>query len=722
MMEQVNGYPTHEIVTARDFLMKHIDRNRCLTPAFALLTLLAVLGVSGAQAQLDNRWMAAGSYHNWFSNMGCEIEVGRNSSADQQDGGQWPAWYNYQDCQAAKALWIGATNYTDASNTFWLHKVVHVGPRVQGVGEFIPVKFEMVSKYAPPDVQVDGQVSEGKAIQNDRVDPAQIPDRIFNNVVNTAIGITMTRTVMQFSQQYHDNYMIYDYVFTNTGNVNADPAIELPNQTLTGVYFYFQYRDSPVADVRYVIGNATSWGKNAMNDARGDGYILPTTLQTDKDDTVNVPGYSSPHMRAQFVWHGYFPPFTQYDNIGGPIWVPYYDKTDTTGRLGAPHFFGHVTIHADKSATDKSDDPAQPSTTSYEGSDEPNTSGNTQFDGTKMTNEYTFWIQRGHKFPRHTWAVEPQGKFDEPKGDPALGTPGGFSNCDGYGPYTLAPGESVHLVLAEGISGLSRDRCIAIGRAFKAGQITAKAKDDSVLTGKDSLFLTFRRAIANYYANYQIPAAPIPPKQFYLTSGQPINLAWDIDNTDGILGFKIYRAAGRVDGDYVPIHISASSARSYDDTNATRGVAYYYYIQSIGDPSLNTGAGLTPHDTLYSNRIYTQTYLPAYLKAKRPPGGTMDAIRIVPNPYILSSDAVNLRFSGEPDKIAFFNIPGRCKIRIYTELGELVNEIDHTDGSGDAYWKSITSSGQIVVSGIYIVVFEDLDTGLKAIRKLSIIR
>ena len=98
----------------------------------------------------------------------------------------------------------------------------------------------------------------------------------------------------------------------------------------------------------------------------------------------------------------------------------------------------------------------------------------------------------------------------------------------------------------------------------------------------------------------------------------------------------------------------------------------------------------------------------------------MDSIRIVPNPFVLSARTYN--FTDEPDKIAFFNIPGRCKIKIYTELGEKVTEIEHTNGSGDEYWNSITSSRQVVVSGIYIVVFEDMDTGNRAIQKLSIIR
>jgi hypothetical protein len=718
--------------------MKQARREIHIAGLIILLGILIVAGGTTVLAQQEVKWMAAGSLQNWFSSMGCEIEVGRSSSADQQDGLQWPGWYPYQDCQAAKGLWIGATNYTDAANTFWTYKVVHVGPRVRGTGEFIPIKFEMVSKYAPPEISVDGSPTEGKPVDNNRVDPAMVPDRMIINVVNTSIGITMTRKIMQFSQQYHDNYMIYDFVFTNTGNTDADPAIELPSQTLTGVYFYWQYRLSPVADVRYVIGNGTSWGMNAMNDARGDGFILPTTGATDTDDAVDIPGvYTAPHMRAQFVWHGKFPPFTQYDNLGGPIWTPYYNKAyDTTGRIGAPHFVGHVTIHADKSPTDSTDDFSQPSTTSWEGSDENNTSGNSEFNNSKMQDEYTNWIQRGH-YGRHAWKVEPTGNFSLPTGNPSFndvhsvnGSAGGFSNADGYGPYTLAPGQSVHIVIAEAAAGLSRQRCIAIGRDFKAGRLgptapgLAKAKNDSVLTGKDSLFQTFRRAIANYKTGYRIPAAPIPPSSFSVTSGDPIVLSWEVTNPGdpNLKGFKIYRATGRYDADFEPIHVGGVAERTFNDATALRGVAYFYYVVSIGDPALNTGTGLTPRDTLYSNRVYTQTFTAAYLKAKRPPGQAMDSVRIVPNPFVLSSNANDLRFPDEPDKIAFYNIPGRCRISIYTELGEMIYEFDHLDGSGDAYWKSVTSSRQVVVSGIYIVVFQNLDTGERAIRKLAIIR
>ncbi len=69
----------------------------------------------------------------------------------------------------------------------------------------------------------------------------------------------------------------------------------------------------------------------------------------------------------------------------------------------------------------------------------------------------------------------------------------------------------------------------------------------------------------------------------------------------------------------------------------------------------------------------------------------------------------------------FYNIPGICTIKIFTERGDLIETIEHTNGSGDEAWNSITSSAQTVVSGLYIVVFETPD-GQKAIRKFVVIR
>ncbi|MEK6570231.1 MAG: hypothetical protein AABZ61_02610, partial [Bacteroidota bacterium] len=419
-----------------------------------LAVIFIVMGLSNSVLAQETKWMSVGSLQSWYSSMGCEIEEGRVKV--QQDGLRWPAIYKYVDMEAAKALWIGNKDHVYPTSEK-APQVVHVGPRVSGVNEFFPIKFEMVSKFAPPQVTVDGNPSEGVPVDNNRVDPTLPSDRMIINTVNTAIGITMTRKIMQWSQQYHDNYIIYDFVFKNTGNTNADASIENPNQTLTGVYSYWTYRYAVNADVRFVIGqNPVGWGINTMNDARGDGANPANTF---------FPGNRDNDVRAQYSWHGKYPPFTQYDNIGGPIWTPYYDKTDTVGRLGAPQFVGNATIHADKSPTDKTDDPGQPSTMSYEGSDEPNTSQNSYLNPVKNTSEYE-WMTRGRVSPRHADKIGPNG-------DPSIGisgatTPGGQSNASGFGPYTMAPGDSIHIVIVEAVAGLSREASVEIGKAYRA--------------------------------------------------------------------------------------------------------------------------------------------------------------------------------------------------------------------------------------------------------------
>ena len=675
---------------------------------FVLLFL--VVSQSDIMAQFATKWMSVGAMHNWYSEIGSEIEEGLIKR--QQYGLRWPAIYQYQDMQAAKGLWLGAAEFTDENAIYYPAKVVHVGPRVSGANEFFPVSFQMVSKFEPPTVTVDGVTTYLQAVDNDLdPDPSLPYDRLIINEVNTQLGVTMIRKIYAFSQPFHDNYIIHDVTFVNTGNTDGDADIELPNNTVKDFYAFYQYRLSVNANSRYRIGNGTGWGMNTMIDTRGDG------VKNDADA----------NFRAQYAWHGKFPPFTEYDNIGGPIWSPdgtaYTTAGDTLGRLAAAQFVGIVTLHADTAPGDPTDDPGQPSTTTYVGSDDPLTSNNDAFNLVKMGQEYS-WMTQGHTSPRHADKVEPSGNFIEPTGDPALGTSGGYSAANGYGPYTLAPGDSVRIVWAEAANGLSREKTIEYGIQYKQGLIDARTKNQHVFEGKDSLFMSFNRAIENYKSGFNIPQPPLPPKFFEVVSGgDKITLSWtlyDEIESEPISGYEIYRATGRYDSTYYLIHQAGPEESSYDDTDLERGVNYYYYIVSVGFPSDNDGTGNTPAGALRSSRYYTQTYDPANLR--RPAGTSLSQVRVVPNPYVISSDISKLLFPGEQDKLAFFNIPGDCTIQIYTEIGEKIHEIDHNDGSGDAYWNCVTSSNQIVVSGIYIAVITNRASGEKSIVKFAVIR
>lgn len=680
---------------------------------------LSAISFSTARGQITYDWIDVGSLHNFYSNVGTEIEQGFIS--EQQSGLRWPAIYRSQDAQAAKSLWIGARNVTDENGNTFPFRVAHLGPRVRGDGVFFPIESRMYSKYDVPLVFVDGLQSFANFVEVDEVDRSLPADRMFYTKSNTILGITVERTIMQFSQEFHDNYHVIEFVFTNTGNTDADEDIELPNQTLEDVVFHFQNRWAPVRATRFVMGNATGWGINTMVDRRGDG------LRPEENED----------FRAHFAWHGYYPDKeVDYDNIGGPIFIPntsrgYLSAADSTGRLAAYHFLGRLTLHADTSPGDPSDDPNQPFTMDEIHSDDNLNFQNDVFNNVVMQQEYERMTVG--RTPRHAFKVEPSGLsgFLEPSGDPSLGTSGGFSAASGYGPYTLGPGESIRIVVAEAVSGISREVANETGEAFKAGEISALEKNQVVFQGRDSLFQTFERAIANFDAGFIAPAPPPPPETFEVVSGgNGIFLDWTYPAGEeaNISGFEIYRAQSLVDSTYHLVHEAGPSERSFTDSDDNtspsgppiRGRDYYYYITAVGNANDNDGAAMTPQRPLRSSRYYAQTYDAASLE--RPAGEQLSDIRIVPNPYIARVNDARLTYDIEGfQRVQFYDIPGNATIRIYTELGELVRTIEHTKGTGDTEWDLRTDARQLVVGGIYIVVFQDNDTGARTTRKMAII-
>ncbi|HEY9166545.1 MAG TPA: T9SS type A sorting domain-containing protein [Candidatus Kryptonia bacterium] len=837
-------------------LPKSGSPNRLLPKELGLWTFLGsiiftllVMGGS-ARAQYAIKWMDIGSFQSFYASAGSEYEEQR--VLVQQDGDRWPAIYPNQDMEAAKGIWIGVRNWTDPKDhSFWPYKVVHFGPRPDGdASEFVPQALTTTDRFALPQVFVDGNPSYNIPPDEDNTNPNLKEDRLIFDSVQTYIGLTMVRKMIGFSQQFHDNYVIYDYTFTNTSN-----------QPLDSIRLLYEYRYAVCADTRYIVGtNSSGWGINNDADVRGD-FPSPATTFFGGQVLKNEPVNKYDNIRAIYSWQGNYKSSSYdfsvpgmpglgngaptSDNIGGPIWLNAFAQPgppagDTLGRLGGAQFIGVATIHADKSAADTTDDPGEPSTTAYYSSDDAFNQSNSisQFNGSIMQTDYQM-MSLGQDVGWLNGAVSWSGQRMADKvgvyGDPSIGTTGGMSVGNGYGPYNLAPGQSFHIVMVEAAAGLSREACIRIGREFKLGQITPAQKDDSVYTGRDSLFQTFQRAMANYHSGYSLPEAPLPPSNFTVTSGgDKILLSWTPPVGGAtITQFNVYRAQGLVDSTYYLIYQGSPNSTSYDDVTPVRGIDYYYYITSVGDPADNNGGADTPAGVaLESGRYYTQTFDPAKLLrpgvpepvkvvftidsthskimtglptyavytsgasiytvqsasltfldsiktstiaridtvngqpdttykylfnytgsvrctgTAAPPSvgqlvlsgtegpdtlffsvnqsqqariGLSDIIRVVPNPYNISADQNKLLYPGEPNQIGFLNIPPICTIKIYTELGQLIKSIQHSNGSGDEYWNLTTSSNQIVVSGVYIVVFQT-PQGQTAIKKFVVIR
>lgn len=733
--------------------------------------------VSGTQQQ-EIKWLTVNELHQWFSSGGAEIEYGRRGrsgfeSVDQLDGLNWPAVYTInKGVHVGKSLWIGTTNFQDPSNgVLYPYKVVCSGRLNMYLGtEIIQEELKLVGKYAHPTVLVDDINASSRDFDDvvDEIDPNLPSDRMIVNKFHTSIGISCTRKVYAFAQQNHDNYYIYEYVFKNTGIIDEtfQPTI---TRNLTGVRFHWQNRYG-FAGESYLPNNAWSptgaaWGLNTLNDAIGMDAAHPGDFRA-------VWSYYGPHS----IGPGYD------EDIGLPRHV---DGSIMAGT----NYAGVVCLHADKSASDHSDDPAQPSTSAFQPSDR-GAQGVDQYDPNLMTRKYVEFMSAGHLAQTH---AEQAGRtFANTWG----GDAGGYAATMGFGPYEMAPGDSIRIVFAEGVAGLMSDRDLVreiAGKWFNNqgpfvlpdGSTTTdrnEYKNTWVLSGEDSLFNTFRRAIDAYNNGMTIPQPPPPPESFTISSGgDMISLSWanNAETHPNFDGYQIFRAEGRADTTYNMIFSCNGSnvVNNFDDVTARRGFNYYYYIVSKDNGSTND---VNPGVPLVSSRYMTMTNAEAFLR--RPPGRAisesvgiytftgdgvttdftlpfqieltngiivkvdgnlqlakatytiennilhfynppvgnievaltnypggrifdLSAIRIVPNPYHIG--ATTTQFGNDsPDRLAFYNLPPFCTIKIFTENGDLIETIDHSNGVGDELWHSLTSSRQIVASGLYIAHFE----------------
>ncbi len=827
--------------------------NKCLAAIATAACLFSMASPLSAQlAGTETRYIRVGSLQSKFTSIGSE----RAWNNVYYEGLTWPSDYPYQDNAVIERTWIGCQNFTDKLGQSWTNYCVPINSAYAASNVF-PMEDKETAKFLNPTIYVDGvDVSAPYSADVDDVDPNQIPDRVVTNIVNTTMGITMTRRVIAFSQQYHDNYFILEYTFKNTGYVDGTNTKVL-NAQVKGFRFGFMNRYSVCREGADKMGYDQEYGKHSWTSRRGENYPQHASELSSLTESSPIPDW----LRAGFEWTGQRDENT-YDNIGSPDHLG-------NGRLCSPQFCGIVTLHVDKSATDRSDDANQPAVLGWHAGDTyPGLGSMTPSTAPQQADCYALLSGTPYKglgSPSERMYETYISKYDDPW--KVHGDKGGTGIWISYGPWDINPGDSIEIVIAVGVNGLDRQSCIQIGHRWVLAYYNSSDKgpftlpdgstttdkdvykDAWVMTGTDSIMKTFSRAVRNYDDGYNIPEPPQPPPVFSVTSGgDRISLTWGkslSDGSSGFGGYKIFRAVGTPDTTFDEIATLPPGSTSYDDVTAQRGFSYYYYISAFSDGSNNTSGGPNPTGQLWSSRFYTKTNIGAYLrrppgplpqsatdsisvsvikrdtntvqfkldprfagqsvavtdfsitvagndgnkKTIAPPQGTLlplrlstasdtgtsftftldsttvaranqvwyavkidnaqspdaalitvngsrlnlpasiitpykkwtDAIRIVPNPYNIRS--AELQFPGEPDKIEFFNIPGHCTIRIYTENGNLIKTINHENGSGDESWNSNTSSGQVVVSGVYIVHFTvtqdytDPNTGELVYRK-----
>ena len=83
----------------------------------------------------------------------------------------------------------------------------------------------------------------------------------------------------------------------------------------------------------------------------------------------------------------------------------------------------------------------------------------------------------------------------------------------------------------------------------------------------------------------------------------------------------------------------------------------------------------------------------------------MNRIRVVPNPYVVSSlwEPEYGELRREPlRQIQFVNLPPECTIYIFTVDADLIKTICHNSTSGTEVWDLRAEGGREIAAGIYI--------------------
>ena len=309
-----------------------------------------------------------------------------------------------------------------------------------------------------------------------------------------------------------------------------------------------------------------------------------------------------------------------------------------SGTLGSAKYAGCVTLYADDSSHTHTDDPYQPRTTWFISGDlDCFTNANqSQYEETFMNSRWDVMTE-GHPLKQHDEVVGDT--YAKNYSDPRRQIGGGVAMGQGFGPYNgFAPGDSIHIVFAEGVSGISWEKGREVGSNWLQWYNSASGPelilpdgnktDDFNLykrrwceTGKDSILQTYRNAFNNFKSNYTLPQAPPPPNQFTVTSGgDKIMLDWakNAESDQHFGGYVIYRAAGKVldwTSNYEKIFEcdKLNAVNHFDDVTAKRGYDYFYYIQSKDDGTQ------VLNEILYSSLFWTVTSQPATLQRQAEP-------------------------------------------------------------------------------------------------------
>ncbi len=589
-------------------------------------------------------------------------------------------------------------------------------------------------------------------------DPSKLSDGTYDQMITVTneyvYGITLSRKIIGWTQNYNNNYIIYDYEFTN----NSDKVAVFKGKGQTYDSLYIQ-------TYMNLNNGEYSYGRNPAPGSNEVGFEAAKTWQhyhggRAADTLMTFVGGKVPGNMRVFYEYGADDPSRVGDNMGAPI-------PSQNGRLIGTGMNFITILHASKapytSAANDVDDFLQPRIT-YTGNSSqlPYTSSGDPY-GSK-----NFWAMRGGlfdlskltgvAFPGTMHSLNPDETGKSSYSEYVSGATSENFMYMSFGPYKLAPGQKIHIVYACGWAGLDTKVAKEVGNKWYKGTLTNptnmpnqntgwlpanfafptnaseqdKIKDRWISSGIDSVMLSAYRAKWNFKHNYKIPQAPPPPTMVKIYAyGDGVEITWtdtEAELLSNFAGYRICRRISSLDTTFYEIvydsdKFDKTTTHSFKDKGVLALAQYYYFIQSkatidANDPNADP---TTRGKIMYSGRVYVPNIY--WVNPPRLSQEDLSKVRIAPNPYNINDPQLVAYGYTDQRGINFYNLPIVCSIRIYTENGDLVKTIRHesTVRAGSETWDMVTSSQQIISSGVYIAVIEK-DNGEKAIQKFVVVR
>jgi hypothetical protein len=608
--------------------------------------------------------------------------------------------------------WIGVKNWTNKFNQFKTFYVSEGGYKNYEAPDILdPVSNRKWVRQRLPLVDVN-EDREQRTLDNrgssTRSATLEADERIRTQWA-TDVGILVERNSYAFANRRHDSYIIQEYIFTNTGNANADAAIELPGQNLEGVYFGFWRTFIPSKDNGHeqMGGEADDWchyyGNLPGDTLRGFWYVYDGDNQT-----------------------------KTFDDTGDP--------SEITGEFLAPQFVSFGVLYADTDYNNKTDDLNQPVTVNFWSRSRVHSHVDGDADQTLYLDLSSGVQSQGSD----------TGEFSHPY-DPLIQGP---QLLIAFGPYDIPFGEDIRIVLFEAIGSIDRRLAVDMGRNWKLGTLEwngltgDEAKNEIVATGRDSLHQLVRRAEWTWQHGLEaVPDGPESPNLRLNAGPGKVELEWyygtygnhdtippnpDVDTgIQDFAGYRVYRSEELFTNVYRKIWECGGSSSNpvtnkFVDRDVERGQSYFYYVTAFDDGSQNTSElfpGKSVESSHFSNRNFQFAAVP--FEAART---QLDSVYVVPNPFhfqgleyggtLVDDYAFDPITGARPeDRITFVGLPAKAIIRIFTTHGRLIKTLHHPNPdnpqsvaeSADEMWFQITDSWQTIKSGVYFYFIEGWD-------------